>query len=147
MYTMIKLLNNPSTYNLAKEVRAVSRKRRKKRKRSNFHHIFFRRRPWDVSEARVLRYHPYCIAMVRVEDHEKIHLLVDDVPIPRKFVAECTVRHLDRLIASGDISPEKDSLKRKLEVLIAVLDGIEHSTVEALRRQLCVVDGFKKAPG
>ena len=113
---------------------------------SNSHHLLWQRRKWDRGDLRVLRSHPYCIVEIPANTlHRQIHEHLRQIPPPSQDNAKRVLWHLKYLQDRGGIS-DRDSLEKRLKVLIALFDCSEQPTADALRKQLEIVCEFNKKP-
>lgn len=110
------------------------------------HHILFIRREWNRGWASQLRLYPYCIVDIpRDTLHRQIHGHLAYIPVPRGNSAQEALKHLRYLQEYGAIGPN-DTIEKRLRVLIALFDCTEQPTADALRKQLEIVQEFKKPP-
>lgn len=110
------------------------------------HHFFHTRREWTAKAefVRALRSHAYCVVTLNVQLHRFIHKENPcGVPLPTDRAAEIILYRLNVLWEMGVIS-EKDKVKRRLQVLINVSDGVPGAwgMVTALKGQLEAVNKF-----
>lgn len=133
---------------------AKKKKRRKKRRSSyprvnsgnNSHHLLWQRRRWDCGAVKALRSYHYCIIDIPANTlHREIHENINQIPPPSQENARRVLWHIQYLERFGGIS-ERDPIEKRLKVLIALFDCSEQPTADALRKQLEIVNGLKKAP-
>ena len=110
------------------------------------HHILYMRKAWKSGAIGELRLYWYCrIPIPRDTLHRQIHTELKFIPVPRHTNARHTLEQLEYLVHYGGIS-EKDSIEKRLKVLIALFDCCEQPTADALREQLAIVNRFYHKP-
>ena len=77
--------------------------------------------------------------------HEHIHNEMDGIPAPSEENAKEMYEHLEVLGKYGGIS-EKDSIEKRLKLLIALFTYIEQPTADALLKELEIVKSYSKKP-
>lgn len=126
--------------------RSNSRKSEKTRNANDRHHILWQRNKWSQGYVYKLRDHPYCkIAIPRDTLHRHIHLEMIGIPVPSQDAAKFALDRISCLEERGLISFD-DSFEKRLKVLIALFEGYEPRTVEALEEQLELVQDYYKEP-
>lgn len=114
--------------------------------RQDEHHLFYMRKEWKGGYAKVLRDYDYCrIYIPKYTLHTEIHANVREIPRPTEGEAWNVLTHLIHLEQCGELDYD-DPIEERLRLLIALFGTSAPSTVEALRRQLEVVNEFKKSP-
>lgn len=109
-------------------------------------HIVFTRKRWNVGVFKILREHYYAKASIpRDTLHQVIHSEISYVPLPARSSVIFALSQLDMLESYHAISP-KDSIEKKLRVLIAIFDCLEEPTADALRKQLKIVHDYYTKP-
>ena len=133
---------------------AKKKKRLRRRKKKNKptisnvrdkHHLCYQRRKWQKGSLRLLRDYWYCrVYIPRDTLHKRIHLELNDVPIPKDSSARDALRQLEFLEEYSAIS-EYDSIERRLELLASLFDCSDQPTADGFREQLRIVCEYKKA--
>ena len=109
------------------------------------HHIFYIRKDWNKGDLNKLRLYPYCIAKVRRSTlHWHLHTRLAYIPAPKESYALPIISLLKMLEENGAISP-KDTLEKRLAVLISIFEFVEQPTADALKEQLKIVHEFKSS--
>lgn len=127
----------------------MSRKHSRKKRRasqsgSNKHHILWQRRYWNSGYLKALREHEYLVVEVPVNTlHHQIHAEMSGIPVMSQSSAKMVLDELTRLQKFGALRLD-EPISKRLELLIFMLDGIEASTVKALKKQLRVVISFEQ---
>ena len=112
------------------------------------HHILWYHREYSKGWAKRLRDHWYLKVEIPKDTlHRQIHYEVTHIPVPRAISIKDALNQLEILDKFGSISG-KDSLEKRLIVLLDIFECIEPSTYNALKKQYDVVYRFynKKAP-
>lgn len=126
----------------------VYRKKRRLKTSYDKHHLFWIRNEWNKGELEKLRVHPYCIIEINRDTvHRYLHNHLAYIPVPKECAVERILFQLKCLEQYGAIS-SKDSIEKRLSVLIALFECSEQPTADALKEQLRLVHEFynKKAP-
>lgn len=107
------------------------------------HHIFYIRKDWNKGELDKLRLHHYCVVKVRRSTlHRYLHTHLAYIPAPNEHYATLIINHLKFLEDNKAITP-KDTLEKRLGVLISLFEFVEQPTADALKEQLKIVHEFK----
>lgn len=107
------------------------------------HHIFYIRKDWNKGELDKLRLHHYCVVKVRRSTlHRYLHTHLAYIPAPNERYGPLIINHLKFLEENGAIGP-KDTLEKRLAVLISLFEFVEQPTADALKEQLKIVHEFK----
>lgn len=136
----------------------MAKKKRRKKKRSNgrtlykprntndSHHILWQKNKWSQGYVYKLRDHPYCkIPIPRETLHRHIHLEMIGIPVPSQDSAKIALDRISCLEERGLISYD-DSFEKRLKVLIALFEGYEQDTTDALKKQLDLVCEYYESP-
>jgi hypothetical protein len=127
----------------------VKKKQSKNKPKTPFdkHHIFYIRKEWNKGDLDKLRLHPYCIVKVRRSTlHRQLHTHLAYIPAPKECYAQKIIDHLKFLEDNKAIGP-KDTLEKRLAVLISIFEFVEQPTADALKEQLRFVHEFKNPLG
>lgn len=128
-------------------------KRRKKNKKPkklsirtvDHHHLCWTRRSWNSGPLKDLRLHWYCIVLLPKNTlHRHIHLNMPGIPPPRWRSAKSALEQLGYLEKYDAIS-EFDSIEKRLRILAALFDCSDQPTADGFRKQLEIVQEFKKS--
>lgn len=146
MILLFWYLNNSRTKKHDGEVIVLKKKQKNKAKTPfDKHHIFYIRKEWNKGDLEKLRLHPYCIVKVRrATIHRYLHTHLAFIPVPTNYPVQNAIDLLKELEEAKAISP-KDTLEKRLAILIALFDHVEQPTADALREQLKIVREFKKS--
>lgn len=129
-----------------KKKRSISRVKHRTRNANDRHHILWQRNKWSQGYVYKLRDHPYCKILIPRETlHRHIHLEMIGIPVPSQDSAELALDRIGCLAERGLISYD-DSFEKRLKVLIALFEGYENETAEALRKQLEIVQDYYTGP-
>lgn len=111
-------------------------------KATDRHHLLWYRREYNKGWAKRLRDHWYLsVEIPRDTLHRQIHCEVAHIPVPRVIAIKSALEQLDLLEKFGGIS-RKDSIEKRLAVLVALFDCIEPPTYDALKKQYEIVCKF-----
>lgn len=133
---------------MSKKKRRYVKKRVSTRIRTSndVHHLLWIGRKWGFGNLASLRMYWYCkISIPRQSLHRFIHENVASIPVPSSDNARMVLWQLQELVREGRIT-EDDKIDRRIEVLIALFDGIEPRTADGLKRQLDAVHEFYYRP-
>lgn len=136
---------------MSKKKRRYSRKQhRKKAHFSNVsrdtHHLCFPRRDWDRGHARFVRQFPYCMVEIqRGTLHQIIHANIGCIPAPNEPAAKEAYYHLTALNSIGALH-EDDPMEQRLSLLIAIFECMAQPTADGFKRQLEIIQRYKKEP-
>ena len=109
-------------------------------------HLCYQRRHWNVGYNRELRNYFYCVISIPSSTlHRCIHEWVSDIPAPKPLSSKLALEQLEMLRAHGAIQ-NTDPIDKRLTILIALFDCIEQPTADGFRRQLKIVQEYKKGP-
>lgn len=126
----------------------MSKKKKKNSKYSygyDTHHLLWQRRYWGYGDLKTLRLYPYCRLKVPTYIHREIHERIKTIPSVNQSSAREVLKQLKYLEEYKGIS-EKDSIGKRLRVLIALFECIEEPTAKALKKQLDIVREFYNEP-
>ena len=124
----------------------VLKKSKKSKVKTPFdkHHIFYIRKEWNQGDLDKLRLYHYCVIKVRRNSlHRHLHTHLAYIPAPKDYPAQDAINLLKELEEAKAIGP-KDTLEKRLGILIALFDHVEQPTADALREQLRIVHEFKR---
>ena len=114
-------------------------------KQTDRHHIFWYKKAYSKGWAKMLRDYWYCtVEIPRSTLHRSIHYEVAHIPVPRTISIKSALEQLTLLEKFGAIH-RNDDIERRIVVLHALFDCSEQRTADALKKQLEIVRGFKKA--
>ena len=124
--------------------RAERNKNNKPKTPFDKHHIFYIRKEWNRGDLDKLRLHRYCIVKVRRNSlHRYLHTHLAYIPAPSEDKAKAIINLLKFLEDNKAIGP-KDTLEKRLAVLISIFEFVEQPTADALKEQLKIIREFKK---
>lgn len=106
----------------------------------DIHHLLWKRTSWTGRHTKALREFPYCkVRIPRDGMHEQIHMRMEEgIPAPSEREAERILAELKILYAFGAIG-RKDSIERRLEVLVNLFAGVGGPSYRAIRKQQAIV--------
>lgn len=111
-------------------------------KTTDTHHILWYKRDYSKGWAKRIHDHWYCrVEIPRNTLHREIHNEVAHIPVPRVVSIKDALYQLQLLEQYGGIS-SKDSIEKRVKVLMALFDGCEPKTYEALKKQYDVICEF-----
>ena len=101
---------------------------------------------WQGGLKGSLRLHWYCrVYIPRDTLHRQIHDEVRCVPVPKDISIKSALFQLEMLEKTGAID-DKDSIEKRLKVLIALFECSDDPTADALKQQLEIVQRFYNEP-
>lgn len=106
----------------------------------DIHHLIWKRTAWRGRHTKALREFPYCkVRIPREGMHEQIHTRMENgIPPISEREAERILAELKILYAFGAIG-RKDSIERRLQVLVNLFAGVGGDAYCAMRAQQAIV--------
>ena len=134
---------------MAKKKRRYRKNRRvvqRPRVPNDVHHLLWIGKKWGFGDLAALRQFWYCkVSIPRETLHHYIHENIANIPTPKPENAKDALRQLQYLESYQAIH-DTDGIERRLQVIIALFEGVEPRTVDALKRQLEVIHEFYQEP-
>lgn len=125
-----------------------ARKSRIDLRKEDYHHLLFQGRHWQQGYAKLLREHPYMGKMIpMVTLHRLIHSKIHDIPTPNGKECKAAYERIRQLETTGEIDIDKDSIGKRLTLLIDLWKDTCPATVEILKWQSDIVTKFYRKGG